>query len=376
MQFSSENYLRYIIKKRTPIILASFVITILIVMYLHLYQWNTYVVKVSFFITSTEQVDPDQILGKNYIDISVNQSELQRVQSFGQSIDLLKYLIENYDFDKRFKMNKEDNFERKILMKVLANSYQLTLSRYNEIVITVKDQDPEFALNLARGVMIGINNLNNKFLESFKANKISICEKQIEFLEKSKLEIQSEASRMRSNIRAEKRKIMSVTQIDNGATNYQSNTRNMHRYLDSEYKNLKDSSKMAFLRMFDEYSKLKEVSLEDEFRRKIDLSEIDYLEDALSVSMEKIRSLNKTLVYHNNLLIKDALSLELIRAKKPYVTREEIPLGENNYNRYIVATTIAFLYSLLSCLVISGLILRYKGVFKLPEDQKNESAEN
>jgi|GEM_PF-4692879 len=323
MQESSslEEFISKLRKRKRKILLLSILLTFVISISISWYKANTFYGELKFYISSSEFVDYNTITDKSFVDISVNESELLRLQSFAFSKQLLEAVMDTLIKNNQIKTDElVIASEKGSGLEFLSNLFQVDVSPLGELVIHSRYNNKNFIEILNHRIMHEINAMNNAFLSDFKSEKIEASEKQITLLEDEKRELFTKANEIRKQL------------------------------TDS-----KISSSASRQMMNKEYLQYGELFWNQ--------NATEYLE--LNILLQKISNIDERIESLKRIIFNDKWSVQRLKYKKPFIT-SDLPI-KNLYSPYNSLLIFGFtlLISLMIWTLIFSLMIRYEKYLKL-----------
>lgn len=179
----TELLIRHISKYRLFIIIVCLLTFFSTLVYKYSYQYCVEEAKIKFLITKSELFVPNTGLNDdNVSNGGISKEELHRIESFAFSKELMDYVIDTFHLIERYKIDKSAYSWKEKTYQVFTKNYSFEVNELDEIIVSVKDEDGDFALNMAKGIMNRINELNNSYLMSIVKAQDKVCDRQLHYL--------------------------------------------------------------------------------------------------------------------------------------------------------------------------------------------------
>lgn len=315
-EFNLENLILNLKSRKWHILIFSIIVSASLTAYIYSFSVKRYSAQVKFYVTNSESIDYNTILNKSFIDLSVENRDLNRLRSFGYSSTLLSNVVDSLRKDSRIS-------DREVLEKInsdnadgfIANIYEVTITPLGEIAVTVKCDDRQLAYSLSRQIMLCLNEINNAFLSDFKQEQIEARERQIKLLENEKIQL--------------------LQKVDS-----------LSKTVDEEVKIYFGSRSTKDL-------------------EKLIASQSSPERIELGLAIQKVNNLSANIEDFKRALYNDRLSLEMLKKKSPYLTQDRAV--KSNINLYSITgmLLVSFLFSMIALSIYFALVFRYKRYLKL-----------
>jgi hypothetical protein len=316
--FTIENLIFYLKEQKKAVFVISVFLAISYSSFRIYTKLSKYEAQIKFYITSSDAVDYKTILDKSFIDISVEQRDLLRLQSFGYSNQLLNIVADSIiHSDESFldQIKNEGN-----LLKYVSKYYQVNLSGSGEIEITTRHTNEKFCYFLCHHIMNGINAMNNDFLSEFKLDQIEASQRQLKLLGEEKKEVLRKINSLSSSIN------------DSDLKSLQSSSKN---YIDK--KDLQD-----FISGINSPEKLE-----------------------LNLCLQKIQNLDENIETFNRSLYNDKWSIEMLQKKKPFITQNKPALYMLDLLNISILFVSSFLVFFFLVILFYSIKFRYQKYIKM-----------
>ena len=326
MVFNLENLILYLKARKRIIFILVTISTLLATFFIYYFKLNLYSAQVKFYITNSEAVDHNTILKKKFIDLSVEDKDLLRLQSFGYSNRLILGIIDSIQTNTAITDPELlDILSGEGSLNYIANLYEVEITKLDEIQVTVRHRDKDFAYYLCHQIMRRINKMNNEFLSEFKEEQIGATERQILLLNEEKKELLSKMNALSEKIKG---------------TDY-----------------------LASIRKFKEKVKSNSISNEEMQEFIVQYNSPEKLE--LDIAIQKISSLDERIEVLNRSLYNDRWSMDRLEKKKPYITQDKPAKNHFNWYSLSLAFLVALFNSSFLIVLVYALYFRYNKYIKL-----------
>ncbi len=322
---NASQLIKEIGHKRKRISLVSFLVAIIVSVSCYFFVFNKFHSQLRFYITASGTANYNTILEQDFVDISVNLSEIKRIQSFAYSNNLAKLVCDSLQSlslqtTPSCCQSSEDYYQ-------LIKYYQVDISHLNEIEVHSKHPDLEMAKKLSSLIMFFINQLNNDFLASFKHDQIKAREGQIALLEENKAKLKSKIQELSIQIKAygqSKEVEEALIRINNPSLGQSSTLSLMELLLNKHQPEIRE----------------------------------------LELVIDRLNSINNEIENEFRNLRNDQLSMELIKSKQAYLTQEITPKNRQSAFNVIWLLLVSFIICVFLQVLLIAINQRYKQYFQ------------
>ncbi len=100
-----------------------------------------------------------------YIEYFGDEHDVDRVYAIGNSVPLKMYLFEKFKLGQHYKLDSTDKKYMEKLFKTFGGYYQLKKTDLDNIELTVVDQEPQMAADVANAAMMKIEEIYKGFMD-------------------------------------------------------------------------------------------------------------------------------------------------------------------------------------------------------------------
>ena len=245
---------------------------------------------VVFDITNQDFSSPSKIISESSFTTNINYNALKGdrslLESFASSDQLLKKVVIRLNLIDYYKLNADTVFPILKAAGRLKSNFKIFINPLNEIEVTVQDKDKNMAYTMAIAVMDELNNMNNEYYAKLRRTQYKVCEKQIEYLYKTKMMLLDSMDSYKSS-------------IGKGRINFSDYNKEYREY-DGDDKNYMKIIKMT---------------------------------QHLTHLSNNIEDIDRNIINYQNIKFNNLLSLELLSEKAPIILRERVPYGDTPYSK-------------------------------------------
>lgn len=108
-----------------------------------------------------------------------SKADISRVISIGRSNELYLDLVKEFKLYEHYKIDPNEKYAQFNVLKQLKKQYKILKNDLGSVIITVLDQDPEFASGMANRISDKIDELNRDMIYDKQAGILSILEQTI-----------------------------------------------------------------------------------------------------------------------------------------------------------------------------------------------------
>lgn len=309
--FTLESTIEFLKSKKRTILLFIVLLTIIYSTFRIFTNLNRYETQIRFYVTNSEAIDYKSIVDKGFIDISGEDRDLLRLQSFGYSNQLLQAVIDSINMLNTSAFSRY--VENKNALGYISSLYEVSITDLGELEVTVTHGDKEFAYILVHQIMNGINKMNNLFLSEFKEDQVEASKRQLNLLNQEKKDIL--------------KKIIVLSEKSNAAD----------------------------LKVIKEFGS-KRIGVDELQGYLANLNNPEKVE--LSLCLQKVQSIDVNIESFNKALYNDSWSLEMLKKKKPFVTQDKP--ARNRLGFISICILIGSTFSTFSFLVVLFYSLKFR----------------
>ncbi len=176
---SLVDILRILYKWRKRIILVCVIAAVGSII-ISLTMPNYYMAETVFLAASPDLSQPDELFKDSKKRIYGDDLDVDRMLTIAKSSKLLTYLVDTFNLYDRYNIDPDESRAQFKVQKKLINLYSVERNKYNAIVISVEDKDPEVAAQIAKAARERIDYAAQEIIRESQERMIETYEKSIE----------------------------------------------------------------------------------------------------------------------------------------------------------------------------------------------------
>lgn len=185
--FSSYGLISFIVKWWKHILIITF-IGGLVTIGMSLTIKNRYKSTVVFYPTTTSSIsrallDVKGNSRQDFLEFGEEEEAEQMLQIL-QSDQIRQWVIEKYDLYKHYKIKPDSKYAKTKMFKRFSNNVNFRRTEYNSVEISVLDEDPVIASNIANDIAAQLDSVKNKIQKERAMEGFRIVEAEYERLNK------------------------------------------------------------------------------------------------------------------------------------------------------------------------------------------------
>jgi len=160
---------------------------------------NYYMAETTFLAASPDLSQPDELFKDSKKRIYGDDLDVDRILTIAKSTKLLNFLIDTFDLYERYKIIPGKAKSLFKVQKKLKSLYSVERNKYNAIVISVEDKDPEVAAEIASMAREKLDRMAQEIIRESQERVIETYQKSVDKKKALLKEIKDSLNYLREN---------------------------------------------------------------------------------------------------------------------------------------------------------------------------------
>jgi uncharacterized membrane protein len=177
--YSLFDVIRLLIKWKKLIIftvLTATVISIIVSLLLPVYYRSTSI----FYGYNLRGFDPRNLIAEEPLDIFGGEEDTERLLSIGKSSGLENMIIKKFHLKERYKIDSTEKLSNTKVVETFRSNYKIVKNERGAIEISVLDQDPQIAADMANEIVSIMDKINKQPVIDNNIKLFNVFKKQLD----------------------------------------------------------------------------------------------------------------------------------------------------------------------------------------------------